>query len=33
MGVGVAQDSEGKLHTIIGTSEPRGYLRPGVTHQ
>lgn len=31
MGVGVAQDSEGKLHTIIGTSEPRGYLRPGVT--
>lgn len=31
MGVGIAQDSKGNIYTLIGTSEPRGYLRPGVT--
>ena len=31
MAVGVVQDGEGNLQTVIATSEPRGYLRPGVT--
>ncbi len=29
-GVGVGRDT-GYLRTVVGTSEPRGYLRPGVT--
>lgn len=31
MGVGVAKDANGAQKILIGTSEPRGYLRPGVT--
>ena len=31
MGVGVGTDSEGGVRVVVGTSEPRGYLRPGVT--
>ena len=31
MGVGVAEDASGARHVLVGTSEPRGYLRPGVT--
>jgi filamentous hemagglutinin len=31
MGVGIGQDAEGNLRTVVGTSEPNGYLRPGVT--
>lgn len=31
MGIGVAQDANGAQRTIIGTSEPNGYLRPGVS--
>ena len=31
MGVGVAKDLAGASHVLVGTSEPRGYLRPGVT--
>ena len=31
MAVGVAEDSSGATTTLVGTSEPRGYLRPGVT--
>jgi filamentous hemagglutinin len=30
MGDGPAEDASGAHHTLIGTSEPRGYLRPGV---
>ncbi|WP_436532399.1 RHS repeat-associated core domain-containing protein [Actinoplanes sp. HUAS TT8] len=30
MGVGVGEDADGNLHTVVGTSEPNGYLRPGV---
>jgi hypothetical protein len=31
MAVGVVQDQEGAQSVLVGTSEPRGYLRPGVT--
>ena len=31
MAVGLAEDSNGVQQVIIGTSEPMGYLRPGVT--
>ncbi|MGV8973118.1 MAG: RHS repeat domain-containing protein [Rhodoglobus sp.] len=31
MGVGVGKDASGSLRTVVGTSEPNGYLRPGVT--
>jgi filamentous hemagglutinin len=31
MGVGLAEDANGARQVLIGTSEPRGYLRPGVT--
>jgi filamentous hemagglutinin len=31
MGVGVGRDAQGDLRTVVGTSEPKGYLRPGVT--
>jgi len=31
MGVGVGRDSAGNVRTVVGTSEPNGYLRPGVT--
>ena len=31
MGVGAGRDAQGNLRTVVGTSEPRGYLRPGVT--
>jgi hypothetical protein len=31
MGVGLAEDANGVRRVLIGTSEPRGYLRPGVT--
>ena len=31
MAVGLAQDAEGSPRVLIGTSEPRGYLRPGVS--
>ncbi len=31
MGVGVLQDASGKQIVVVSTSEPRGYLRPGVT--
>lgn len=31
MGVGVAEDASGARQVLVGTSEPRGYLRPGVT--
>ncbi len=31
MGVGVAEDANGARQVLIGTSEPMGYLRPGVT--
>jgi RHS repeat-associated protein len=31
MGVGVAEDASGARRVLVGTSEPRGYLRPGVT--
>ena len=27
IGVGLAQDSSGQVHTLIGTSEPNGYIR------
>ncbi|HYO66412.1 MAG TPA: hypothetical protein VEU33_10045 [Archangium sp.] len=30
MGVGLAEDASGAQRVLIGTSEPRGYLRPGV---
>ena len=30
MGVAVLEDSNGVRTTVISTSEPRGYLRPGV---
>ena len=30
MGVGLAEDTSGVQRVLIGTSEPRGYLRPGV---
>jgi len=30
MAVGVVEDSAGQQSVLIGTSEPRGYLRPGV---
>lgn len=30
MAVGVAEDTAGRQSVLIGTSEPRGYLRPGV---
>jgi filamentous hemagglutinin len=32
MGVGVGRDDQGNLRTVVGTSEPKGYLRPGVTY-
>ncbi|MCP3939447.1 MAG: hypothetical protein GY708_29220, partial [Actinomycetia bacterium] len=32
MGVGVALDSFGRLRTLIGTSEPRGYIRGPLRH-
>jgi filamentous hemagglutinin len=31
MAVGVVEDSNGVRSVLIGTSEPGGYLRPGVT--
>lgn len=31
MAVGIAEAAGGGQTTVIGTSEPRGYLRPGVT--
>ncbi len=31
MATAIGQDDNGGLHTVVGTSEPRGYLRPGVT--
>ena len=31
MGVGLAEDAAGVRKILIGTSEPGGYLRPGVT--
>jgi hypothetical protein len=31
MGVGLAEDANGGRLVLVGTSEPRGYLRPGVT--
>ena len=31
MGVGIAEDASGTQQVLIGTSEPNGYLRPGVT--
>ncbi|MGD7191143.1 DUF6862 domain-containing protein [Ralstonia pseudosolanacearum] len=31
MGVGVLQDASGNQVVVVSTSEPRGYLRPGVT--
>lgn len=31
MGVGLAEDASGAQRVLVGTSEPRGYLRPGVT--
>jgi RHS repeat-associated protein len=31
MGVGLAEDANGVQQILIGTSEPMGYLRPGVT--
>lgn len=31
MGVGVVQDVNGNQIVVVSTSEPRGYLRPGVT--
>lgn len=31
MAVGIAEDASGARSVLIGTSEPRGYLRPGVT--
>jgi len=33
MGVAVVEDSQGALTVLVGTSEPRGYLRPGVALQ
>lgn len=30
MGVGIGRDSGGGLRTVVGTSEPNGYLGPGV---
>lgn len=30
MAVGIGQDSSNELRTVIGTSEPNGYLRPSV---
>ncbi len=30
MGVGLAEDASGAQRVLVGTSEPRGYLRPGV---
>jgi hypothetical protein len=33
MSAGIAEGQDGQLHTVVGTSEPRGYLRPGVTLQ
>jgi filamentous hemagglutinin len=31
MAVGLAEDTNGARHVLVGTSEPRSYLRPGVT--
>jgi hypothetical protein len=31
MGVGIAVDSSGNRHVIVGTSERNGYIRPGVS--
>ncbi|TCK95588.1 filamentous hemagglutinin N-terminal domain-containing protein [Paraburkholderia sp. BL9I2N2] len=31
MGVGVVRDANGNQITVVSTSEPNGYLRPGVT--
>jgi filamentous hemagglutinin len=31
MAVGMGRDAEGSLQTVVGTSEPGGYLRPGVS--
>jgi filamentous hemagglutinin len=31
MGVGIGTDDKGNIRTVVGTSEPNGYLRPGVT--
>ncbi|MCL6308572.1 hypothetical protein QQL38_20055 [Pseudomonas syringae] len=33
MGVAVVEDSDGVRSILISTSEPRGYLRPGVALQ
>jgi filamentous hemagglutinin len=33
MGVAVVEDAQGVRSVLISTSEPRGYLRPGVTLQ
>jgi filamentous hemagglutinin len=31
MGVAVVEDANGTRSVLVSTSEPRGYLRPGVT--
>ena len=31
MAVGLAEDASGARQVLVGTSEPLGYLRPGVT--
>jgi hypothetical protein len=31
MAVGIVDDDNGETTTVVGTSEPRGYLRPGVS--
>lgn len=33
MGVAVVEDTNGVRSVLVSTSEPRGYLRPGVTLQ
>ena len=33
MGVGVGRDADGTLRVVVGTNEPNGYLRPGVSLQ
>lgn len=33
MGVAVVEDANGVRSVVVSTSEPRGYLRPGVTLQ
>ena len=31
MAVGLAEDENGVSQVLVGTSEPMGYLRPGIT--